>query len=161
MTRAVAILRAFLCALLLPSLALGSGPQRGHAVPSSASHKPQSFSGSSQLSAILPSARSFLPKAGSEHGSGRIAAPGAKRGGSERGPKRDFGARSYDARQGQWLSPDPILAQMMVSSGIRGVSAPQNLWLYSYVRNNPGNLRDMSGRSWWSKAAKVGWKVIQ
>src|SRR5690606_22030317 len=32
--------------------------------------------------------------------------------------KRDFGARSYDARQGQWLSADPVLATYM--KGARG-----------------------------------------
>ena len=44
----------------------------------------------------------------------------------------DFGARSYDARQGQWLSPDPAF---------------DGLNLYGYVHNNPVNLVDPTGLS--------------
>jgi len=44
----------------------------------------------------------------------------------------DFGARSCDVRQGQWLSPDPAF---------------DGLNLYGYVHNNPVNLVDPSGLS--------------
>lgn len=42
----------------------------------------------------------------------------------------DYGARQYDARQGQWLSPDPAF---------------DGLNLYGFVHNNPVNLIDPTG----------------
>ena len=58
----------------------------------------------------------------------------------------DFGARQYDPRVGQWLSPDPILASLMGGSPNGGVYYPANLGLYSYCYNNPANYVDPDGR---------------
>jgi RHS repeat-associated protein len=66
------------------------------------------------------------------------------------GPRKraqaDFGARSYDVRQGQWLSPDPILAKYMAGKPVVGVYNPSNLGLYTYAWNNPVIVKDSDGR---------------
>ncbi len=46
----------------------------------------------------------------------------------------DFGARQYDPRVGQWLSPDPILRSYMGGSPSSGVYRPANLALYGEQR---------------------------
>jgi RHS repeat-associated protein len=61
--------------------------------------------------------------------------------------KRDFGARQYDPRVGQWLSPDPILASYMRGGPNGGVYNPANLGLYGYCFNNPISYRDPNGES--------------
>lgn len=58
----------------------------------------------------------------------------------------DFGARYYDPRQSQWVSPDPILATYLTSNLAGGVRVPANLALYTYTWNSPLRLRDPSGR---------------
>jgi RHS repeat-associated protein len=61
----------------------------------------------------------------------------------------DFGARQYDPRVGQWLSPDPILASYMQGGPNGGVYYPINLGLYSYVANNPVKYVDENGEFFW------------
>jgi len=58
----------------------------------------------------------------------------------------DFGARSYDARQGQWLSADPALPEYLAGDGTGGIHIPRNLDLYTYAWNNPLRMKDMDGR---------------
>ena len=57
-----------------------------------------------------------------------------------------YGARYYDARNAQWLSADPILADYMRGGPNKGVFTPRNLGLYAYTWNNPVTLRDPTGR---------------
>lgn len=57
----------------------------------------------------------------------------------------DYGARSYDARMGVWLSPDPILVRYMRGEVNGGVGTPRNLGLYTYAWNNPSTLFDETG----------------
>jgi RHS repeat-associated protein len=57
-----------------------------------------------------------------------------------------YGARYYDPRQGQWLSPDPALAEYAFGAPVGGFYAPKNLWAYTYSWNNPVALRDRDGR---------------
>jgi RHS repeat-associated protein len=57
----------------------------------------------------------------------------------------DFGARYYDPRLSQWLSPDPILAQYLDGAPAGGVYRPINLGLYTYTWNNPLVLVDPTG----------------
>jgi RHS repeat-associated protein len=66
-----------------------------------------------------------------------------------------FGARHYDPRQSQWLSPDPVLNRYMSGSPAFGVYAPFNLNVYAYAGNNPTGYRDMSGE--WVESA---WDVF-
>jgi RHS repeat-associated protein len=56
-----------------------------------------------------------------------------------------YGARYYDPRLSQWVSPDPILASYMRGAGNGGAYAPRNLGLYSYTWNNPVVFRDPNG----------------
>ena len=65
----------------------------------------------------------------------------------------DFGARQYDPRVGQWLSPDPILASYMQGGPNGGVYYPINLGLYSYVANNPVKYVDGNGEFFWAPLA--------
>jgi RHS repeat-associated protein len=65
-----------------------------------------------------------------------------------------FGARYYDPRVGNWLSPDPILASHMRGEVNGGVFAPRNLGLYTYTWNNSIRLRDPNGL--WAE----GWSPI-
>ncbi len=55
-------------------------------------------------------------------------------------------SRSYDARMGVWLSPDPILADYMQGGPSRGVYNPVNLSLYTQSWNSPTVHRDPDGR---------------
>lgn len=66
-----------------------------------------------------------------------------------------YGARYYDARQGNWLSPDPILQQYMDGVGNGGVYTPRNLGLYTYTWNNPVNAVDPDGKIVWFVAIAV------
>ncbi|WP_437778352.1 RHS repeat domain-containing protein [Sorangium sp. So ce1097] len=72
-----------------------------------------------------------------------------------------YGARSLEPRLGVWLSPDPILDQYMRGAPNGGVYEPVNLGLYSYARNNPVVYVDPDGRSWLTKALKVGRKLLK
>jgi RHS repeat-associated protein len=65
-----------------------------------------------------------------------------------------YGARHYDARQGQWLSPDPILAQYMRGAPNAGVYTSINLALYTYTANSPVKYVDANGQVW-GLAAKI------
>jgi RHS repeat-associated protein len=58
----------------------------------------------------------------------------------------DFGARYFDPRQSQWVSPDPILTTYLTTNAAGGVRVPANLSLYAYSWNSPLRLRDPSGR---------------
>ncbi len=58
----------------------------------------------------------------------------------------DYGARSYDARMGVWLSPDPILDRYMMGRPGGGVYRPHVLSLYTQSRNNPVTYRDPDGK---------------
>ncbi|TAK33276.1 MAG: hypothetical protein EPO40_00375 [Myxococcaceae bacterium] len=58
----------------------------------------------------------------------------------------DFGARQFDPRQSQWVSPDPALAGFLTTNASGGVYVPANLGLYSYSWNSPLRVRDPSGR---------------
>jgi RHS repeat-associated protein len=51
-----------------------------------------------------------------------------------------FGARYYGSALGRWTSPDPLYLEM------HRLTDPQQLNLYSYVRNNPLSLTDPDGR---------------
>ncbi|WP_437622691.1 RHS repeat-associated core domain-containing protein [Sorangium sp. So ce1151] len=57
-----------------------------------------------------------------------------------------FGARFYDGRQSQWVSPDPMVAQYFGGGPALGVYAPFNLSLYSYAGNNSINYGDRNGQ---------------
>jgi RHS repeat-associated protein len=57
-----------------------------------------------------------------------------------------YGARHYDARQGQWLSADPILDRYMGGEPNGGVYSPGNLGLHSHATNNPLNRVDRGGQ---------------
>jgi len=56
-----------------------------------------------------------------------------------------YGGRYYDPELGRFISPDPFVPQP---------DDPQSLNRYSYVLNNPVNLIDPSGYSWFSKLFK-------
>src|SRR5262249_30074286 len=61
-----------------------------------------------------------------------------------------FGFRYYDARQGQWISADPILDEMLDATRLtRSNPSDQPFYLqghvYGYVSNNPENLVDANG----------------
>ena len=56
-----------------------------------------------------------------------------------------YGARYYDGRQSQWLSPDPMLQRYLRSDVGGGIKNPQNLGLYGYAWNNPTKLIDLGG----------------
>ncbi|HMA96099.1 MAG TPA: RHS repeat-associated core domain-containing protein, partial [Polyangiaceae bacterium] len=58
-----------------------------------------------------------------------------------------YGARYYDARQGQWISPDPILNDYIKGRPNHGVFQPLNLSVYSYTYNNPVRLTDPNGKT--------------
>ncbi len=58
----------------------------------------------------------------------------------------DYGARSYDARMGVWLSPDPILGRYMGGEVNAGVYSVRNLQTYTYSWGNPINIKDPNGR---------------
>jgi RHS repeat-associated protein len=53
-----------------------------------------------------------------------------------------YGARYYDPQLGRFTSADTI---------VQAPYDPQSLNRYAYCRNNPINLVDPSGHSWWSK----------
>ena len=53
-----------------------------------------------------------------------------------------YGARYYDPRTSQWVSPDPILKSYMRGEDNKGVFLPVNLGLYTYVANNPVRNQD-------------------
>jgi len=53
-----------------------------------------------------------------------------------------FPARAYDPEIGRFTQPDPF---------VQDPADPQSLNRYSYVRNNPVNLVDPTGYSFWSK----------
>ncbi|HET7505672.1 MAG TPA: SpvB/TcaC N-terminal domain-containing protein [Kofleriaceae bacterium] len=58
-----------------------------------------------------------------------------------------FGARYYDARLSQWISPDPALGEYMRGDPqAGGIDSPRHLGLYTYTLNNPVILRDPTGR---------------
>src|SRR5262249_1082063 len=54
-----------------------------------------------------------------------------------------YGARYYDARLGQWLSPDPAFPDFVRE---RGLFTTGHLSVYTYTLNNPVMLRDPTGR---------------
>ena len=61
-----------------------------------------------------------------------------------------FGARYYDARQGQWISPDPILDQMLDTERLAQPDLSFHpFWtsgqMYVYAGNSPTNLVDPTG----------------
>ena len=98
--------------------------------------------------------RAELPAAGRQRA--RIRENRRPRSGARRHRKRalrDFGARQYDPRVGQWLSPDPILASYMQGGPNGGVYYPINLGLYSYVANNPVKYVDSGGEFFWMPMA--------
>jgi RHS repeat-associated protein len=60
------------------------------------------------------------------------------------------GARYYDARQGQWISPDPILDMMLDTGRLTEPDLSYRpFWpagqMYAYAANNPTNLSDPTG----------------
>ena len=57
-----------------------------------------------------------------------------------------YQARYYDPQLGRFTQPDPI---------IRTLTDPQTLNRYAYVRNNPVNLVDPTGYSFWSVFKRV------
>lgn len=61
-----------------------------------------------------------------------------------------FGARYYDARQGQWISADPILDELLAVASLPAANETRTAFflpghLYGYVANNPTNLTDPEG----------------
>jgi RHS repeat-associated protein len=68
---------------------------------------------------------------------------------SETGLK-DFGARYYNPLAMRWNSADPLTAH---------IYDPQSLNKYSYVRNDPVNLVDPDGQSFWSVIKDVATAV--
>jgi RHS repeat-associated protein len=56
-----------------------------------------------------------------------------------------YGARHYDGRQGQWLSPDPILGEYFGGEPNGGVYGPGNLGVYTYTLNNSLKYVDPTG----------------
>lgn len=61
-----------------------------------------------------------------------------------------FGYRYYDARQGQWISADPILDEMLDVGNLRRGSTTAEAFfapghIFDYVGNNPTNLIDPDG----------------
>jgi RHS repeat-associated protein len=56
-----------------------------------------------------------------------------------------FGARYYDPRRSQWLSPDPALRSYVTTDAGGGLKNPLNLALYTYAWNNPVKLIDKQG----------------
>ena len=61
-----------------------------------------------------------------------------------------FGHRYYDARQGQWISADPILDEMLDVEKLTASKAELSPFflsghVYGYVGNNPTNLTDPDG----------------
>ncbi len=61
----------------------------------------------------------------------------------------DYGARSYDARMGVWLSPDPVLASYMQGGPNYGVYDARNLGVYTYAANAPSVYVDRDGDFFW------------
>jgi RHS repeat-associated protein len=58
-----------------------------------------------------------------------------------------FEARWYDADIGRFMSQDPAQLDDRV---FKLITDPQSLNFYAYSRNNPVNLTDPSGESWWN-----------
>jgi RHS repeat-associated protein len=61
-----------------------------------------------------------------------------------------MGARYYDARQGQWLSPDPVLDMALDTGRLTEPDLSfRPFWptgqMYAYAANNPTNLNDPTG----------------
>ena len=59
-----------------------------------------------------------------------------------------FGYRYYDARQGQWISADPILDELLDVGTLQAASTVAfslSGQIYGYVRNNPANQVDPNG----------------
>jgi len=72
------------------------------------------------------------------------ADPGKRFTGQELDPETDlyyYGGRYYDQELGKFVSPDPFVPEP---------EEPQSLNRYSYVVNNPVNLIDPTGYSFWS-----------
>jgi RHS repeat-associated protein len=67
-----------------------------------------------------------------------------------------FGARYYDSRTAQWISPDPILASYLRGTPVGGVFDPRNLSFFAYAWNSPSSHNDPDGRS----PAVVGRAVV-
>jgi len=51
----------------------------------------------------------------------------------------NFGARYYASTTGRFMSPDPVFAT------VDRLADPQQWNMYSYVRNNPLSLNDLTG----------------
>jgi len=63
-----------------------------------------------------------------------------------------------------WQSPDPIIGQYMSGQTNGGVFNPRNLSLFTYTANNPVNLVDSDGESFFKAAslsAKVAYKAYK
>ena len=60
-----------------------------------------------------------------------------------------FGARYYDPRLGQWISPDPALGRYFLEPTSL-VRSPLDLSLYSYANSNPISFFDPYGLDAWS-----------
>ncbi len=61
-----------------------------------------------------------------------------------------FGARYYDARQGEWISADPILDEMLEVGNLESPDLTPGAFrlsglVYGYVGNSPSNLVDPDG----------------
>jgi RHS repeat-associated protein len=68
-----------------------------------------------------------------------------------------FGARYYSSAMGRFITPD--WAANATAVPYASFNNPQSLNLYSYVGNNPTNLRDYDGHSWFTdqfKKAGIG-----